>query len=213
MSVLYQTLGYFLRGCFKVFYRYRVYGNSHVQAGAAILAPNHVSFLDPPLVGAGCPEEVHFLARASLFKPPFFSWLLPRLNAHPLHKNTQDIQSLRLICQLLSEGKKVVIFPEGIRSATGELQPIKTGIAMLAMRMQCPLIPVYLQGAFEAWPRHSRWPKFGARITCVFGKPIHPQQFSGTHKKQMQEALAQQVQQSLTNLQTWLTEGAQGEPP
>ncbi len=213
MGLLYRLTVTVLRGCFHTFYRYRVYGVHSPYKGCAILAPNHASFLDPPLIGAAWPEEVHFLARASLFDYKVSRWLLPRLNAHPLQEAAQDIQSFRTLCQLLSEGKKVVIFPEGARTSTGDLQPIKPGVAMLALRMQCPIIPVYLHGTFEAWPRHSKWPKLGPSLTCIFGKPIKVSSTKNKNKRQLQEELTRHLQQSLENLRLWFDAGAQGEPP
>jgi 1-acyl-sn-glycerol-3-phosphate acyltransferase len=213
MKWFYSTTVFFLKGFFRIFYRLSIYGANHPYPGKAILAPNHASFLDPPLIGAAWPEDAHFLARATLFRHWAGKMILSNLNTHPVNGTAQDIESFRMICRLLDEGKKVVIFPEGERSPTGELQTIKSGIAMLAMRMQCPIIPVYIQGTFEAWPKHQRWPKFGAPITCVFGKPIFLDLSDSMDKKQKQELISQQVQQKLEELRLWLEAGAQGEPP
>lgn len=213
MKLFYRTISSLLRVYFRLFYRYSVFGADSIYHGKAILAPNHASFLDPPLIGAAWPEEVHYLARASLFSNPLWGRVLALLNAHPVQGNAQDIASLRLICQLLDEGKKVVIFPEGERSATGELQSIKSGIAMLALRTQSPIIPVYISGTFDAWPRHRNLPKFGTSLSCVFGKPIFPIQRSEENKKKTQELLTQNIQSSLENLRQWLEQGAKGETP
>ena len=213
MKLFYRTISSLLRAYFRLFYRCSVFGTDSIYHGKAILAPNHASFFDPPLIGAAWPEEVHYLARASLFKNKIWGWVLTKLNAHPVQGNAQDIESFRLICQLLDEGDKVVIFPEGERSATGELQSIKSGIAMLAMRTQSPIIPVYISGTFDAWPRHQNLPKLGTSISCVFGKPIWPIKNKEENKKQSQELLTQNIQSSLENLRLWLEQGAQGEPP
>ncbi len=202
-----------LRGYFRLFHRFSVYGVDAPYPGKAILAPNHTSFLDPPIMGAAWPEEIHFLARASLFRPAIWGWFLSKLNSHPIQGTAQNIESFRLICQLLEEGKKVVIFPEGERSPTGQLLPIKSGVAMLALRMHCPIIPVYIGGAFEAWPRHKRWPKLGSSIVCVFGQPIFPITSEEINKKQMQEILSKQLQKKLEELRLWYEAGAQGTPP
>ncbi len=208
MKIFYRITTFCLRTFFRLFYRFSIYGTDSPFQGKAILAPNHASFLDPPLIGAAWPEEIHFLARASLFRYKGWRALLSYLNAHPVHGTAQDIESFRLICQLLTEGKKVVIFPEGERSSTGQLQTIKLGIAMLALRVQCPIIPVYIHGTFEAWPRHSRWPKFGSAVACVFGNPIFPPSSAEMTKKQMQEVMIQQVQKELEKLRLWFEAGA-----
>lgn len=214
MTFLYQTTITLLRGYFHLFHRYRIYGTTSPHVGKALLTPNHASFLDPPLIGAAWPEEVHFLARGSLFNSTLLGWLLPRLNAHPIHGQAQDIKSMRLIYQLLSEDKKVVIFPEGSRSETGQLQAIKPGVAMIALRMQCPIIPVYIHGTFEAWPKHKRRPVFGTSISCVFGKPIiNLGEGEESNRKQAQEKLAQRIQKSLEELRLWFEEGANGPLP
>lgn len=106
-----------------------------------------------------------------------------------------------------------MIFPEGERSHSGELQTIKSGIAMIALRTQSPIIPVYISGTYEAWPRHSRRPMFGTTIACVFGKPIHPNEIHEGQKKKMQELLTQKLQSKLEDLRLWLEQGAVGEPP
>lgn len=198
---------------FRLFYRCKIYGTQYPYHGAAIIAPNHASFLDPPLISGFWPEETHFVARASLFKSRFSKWLFQKLHAHPVSGSSQNAQTMRLICQLLSEGQKVVIFPEGARSEHGELQPLKTGISMLALRMKCPIIPVYIHGTYDAWPKHSKWPKIGSKIACVFGKPIKVDSYLDLDKKEAQTALAKQVQLSIEELKKWYEAGAQGDVP
>lgn len=213
MFFLFLFIGILLKILFFVFYRYRVYGVQNYYQGGAIIAPNHVSFLDPPLIGISWPEETHYLARASLFRPFLLGKILKTMNAHPVHGSSQDLTSFKTICQLLNQGKKVVIFPEGVRSREGQLQPIKTGVAMLALRTQCPIIPAYIDGSFEAWPRSRRWPKLTGRIACVFGKPILVEPYMNMDKKQAQEALTHQLQQSIEDLRAWFKAGAVGNPP
>jgi 1-acyl-sn-glycerol-3-phosphate acyltransferase len=201
MTLIYRIATGLLRGFFRLCYHLSVEGIEDPYRGKAIIAPNHASFLDPPLISATWPEEVHFLARSTLFQPSSARIILSRLNAHPVDGSAQDVQSFRLICRLLKEDQKVVIFPEGERSITGKLQKIKPGIAMLAIRMQCPIIPVYIQGTFEAWPKQSRWPKFGSPILCVYGKPIFPPSaLENANKKEMQEQLTQQVQNQMEEM-------------
>lgn len=200
MSFFYRTSRWIVKQYLRIFHSLTIKGVDRPHEGRAILAPNHASYLDPPIVGVAWPEELHFLARASLFKNPFQNWLFSKLNAHPVKGNGQDIDSLRLICKLLEEDKQIVIFPEGIRTNTGELQKIKSGIAMLAIRTDSPIIPVYIKGSFEAFPRQKRFPKLHTPLTCLFGKPIDPLQFKEETKKKLQEILTEKVQASLEEL-------------
>jgi 1-acyl-sn-glycerol-3-phosphate acyltransferase len=204
MEAFYWFVRSGLKLFFSSFYRFRVFGTDHVYKGGAILAPNHTSYFDPPLISVAWPEEIHYLARATLFHSKPFSWLLRKLHAHPVHGSAQDLHSFKIICKLLEENKQVVIFPEGLRSEDGQLQPIKPGVAMLALRTRCPIIPIYIQGAFEAWPIHQKWPRFGSSITCVIGEPIFPGLYSSLDKKQAQEALSLKLQDSLEKLRLWL---------
>jgi len=203
------------RTAYRLFYHWETYGlNDRSYPGAAIIAPNHASFLDPPLIAATFwPEETHFLARASLFNSWYMKWILEHLHSHPVTGSVHDIKTMRLVCELLKENKKVVIFPEGIRSEDGQLQSVKSGMSMLALRMNCPIIPVYIYGTYEAWPRHSKWPKGGSKIACVFGKPIYSESYAGLNKKQAQEELTKQVQLSIEKLKEWYQAGAKGDVP
>jgi 1-acyl-sn-glycerol-3-phosphate acyltransferase len=213
MINVYHLTKYLFRFCFYSFYRYRIYGCENPYQGAAIIAPNHISFLDPPLISAAWPEDTHFLAKASLFQSAWGAWLFPRLNTHPVQGSEQNLDTFRMICQLLKQGKKVVIFPEGQRSATGKLQALKSGASMLALRMHCPIIPTYIVGTYDAWPRNQRWPRLNARVSCVFGQPIFPHDPAHQTKKAAQEELSLQVQKKIEALRAWYEAGAVGTPP
>ncbi len=198
-----------LRGGFRLLYRFRIYGAEHLPPGSAILAPNHNSLMDPPLMmGVTWPEEVHFLAHINLFKP-VFRWFLKGFNAHP----TRNMQSFRILQSLMAKGKKIVVFPEGGISRSGEFTPFHTGPARLALRARCPIIPVYLAGTFDAWPRQNYIPRFGHKITCVFGQPIFVDSYLGLEPQQARDALTEHIRQSFENLKSWLDNGAQGTPP
>ncbi|MES2121865.1 MAG: lysophospholipid acyltransferase family protein, partial [Chlamydiota bacterium] len=141
MTWLYRLI-LFLTWCFfKLFYRHKVYGYEHFYEGAAIIAGNHVSFYDPPVLAISWPQEVHFLAREGLFKNPLFGGLIRKLNAHPVSGDAGDIVVFKTVCQLLAEGRKIILFPEGKRSVKDELAPLKSGIAVLVARSQSAIVP------------------------------------------------------------------------
>ena len=202
MNIFYRVFVFGFKVYFSLFYRLKVYGTENLTLGRAIIAPNHVSFYDPPVIAASCTEDVYFLARASLFDHFFFGPIISRLNSFPVTGTAQDLASIKLICQLLGEDKKVVIFPEGIRSEDGELAPIKSGIGMLSTRCNAPIIPVYIDGAFEVWNKSRKYPKPWGKISCVFGKPIYPQDFEGFGKKETQEKIAEATEKSINALKS-----------
>jgi 1-acyl-sn-glycerol-3-phosphate acyltransferase len=201
---LFYKINYFLFGSiFRLFYGLKVYGVDRFPKGAAIIAPNHVSNLDPPMVGVSCPEEITFLAKKELFKVPLLAWCIRHLNAYPVGDRGDDLHSIKLILHLLNEGKKIVIFPEGERTTNGQLTSIKPGIGMLALRSKAPIIPVYIHGNFEIWPIQNYLPKLWGKTTIIFGNPIDITPFLALPKKEAQEAIANKVYSSLAELRDW----------
>jgi 1-acyl-sn-glycerol-3-phosphate acyltransferase len=213
MSLLYPIVLNATRFFFKCLYRHRVYGKEHFAPGGALLAGNHTSFLDPPIAAISSPEEVHFLARESLFKNPLFGAFIRKLNSHPVSGDASDIAVFKTITQLLKEGKKVVLFPEGTRSVDDRLGEIKPGIGMLVSRAQAFIIPMYIHGAFEIWGRKRKFPKLWGKTACVFGSPIYYKDFSHLDKRETNTAIAQKLFDSISALRKWYEDGAIGLPP
>jgi 1-acyl-sn-glycerol-3-phosphate acyltransferase len=214
MSWLYRFVLFSAWMFFKIFYRHKVYGLEHYYSGAAIIASNHCSFYDPPILSISWPDEVHFLAREGLFKNPLFGGLIRKLNAHPVSGEASDIGVFKLVCQLLAEGKKIILFPEGKRSKTDALEPLKPGIAMLVSRSKSAIVPAYIHGTFSIWNRFKKFPKFFCQHTaCVFGSPILWEQFAHLEKKEGQKALTEKLAESIQALRQWYEQGAQGIPP
>lgn len=213
MKFFYWFTRTYLKALFFSFYQHRTYGADHLPTGSCIIAPNHASFYDPPVVAISCKEEVYFLARKSLFERFLFGTAIRHLNALPVTGSSQDLSAFKLIFRLLKEGKKVVVFPEGARTLDGNLSEIKPGIGMIAMKSQCPIVPTYIHGTYNIWPRGQKFPKIWGRSACVFGSPIHPKNFGNLEKKEVHEAIARQLSDSILALQTWYLNGAQGTPP
>jgi 1-acyl-sn-glycerol-3-phosphate acyltransferase len=200
MSLFYWITRSLFKLLFFICYRHRVIGLENVPKGAAIIAPNHVSFYDPPLVAVSMPEEVYFLAKEALFKSRVLGFFLRSLNTYPVRGSASDLASFKILCQLLNEGKKVTVFPEGVRSKSGELLPLQQGVAMLAMRCQCPIVPTYIKGAYEVYPRFRKFPRLWGRTVCIFGKPLYPQEYAHLDKKGAQQAMTRDLGEELKEL-------------
>ena len=154
----------------KALFGYRVVGHEkRIESGGAIVASNHASFMDPPLVGIGYSGNLHYLARSTLFKN-FFSYLLPKLNAVPVDRDGADLKSMKTIIRTLKGGKAVLMFPEGTRSPDGNLQEAKPGVGMLIAKSGVPVQPVRVVGSFDAMPR-TGGVKFHP-VTVYIGDPI-----------------------------------------
>ncbi len=138
------------------------------KSGGFILASNHISYYDPPLIGAYCPREIFFFAKEELFVNPFLRFVMMRCNARPVRRGAVDRQSLRTAIGQIKAGYGLTLFPEGTRSKTDDFLPPKAGIGMIARKAVCPIIPVYLSGA----NRIGDCLRFRDRIRINFGEPI-----------------------------------------
>jgi 1-acyl-sn-glycerol-3-phosphate acyltransferase len=209
----YKIIHGLARFLFQKLYRHEVYGIERLPIGGAIIAPNHNSWMDPPLVLASVKEELAFLAWSGLFKKASLKFLLKKTNAYPISDNLKNVKSFKLISQLIKENHKVVVFPEGGISEDGNLQSIKTGVTLLMTLAECSIVPVYIAGSFEAWPGRRKLPRIKGKTACVFGNPIPWERFSSLDKKEAQEALSKTIERSIEELRQWYKEGAQGTPP
>jgi len=159
------------RAAAKAFFRYQVVGRDKlVTDGPVLIASNHESFLDPPLVGIAYDDSVYYLARKTLFKGPT-KWLYPRWNAIPVDQEAPDMSSLKKIIKILKDGEQVVVFPEGSRTLTGKLQPGEAGVGLIAAKSRAVIQPVRIFGAYEALPRGSGRLRFHP-VTIVVGDPM-----------------------------------------
>ncbi|HMP73322.1 MAG TPA: lysophospholipid acyltransferase family protein [Kiritimatiellia bacterium] len=175
---VYRFCRWLVKGYARLFHRIRWSGVEQLPAeGACILAANHASYLDPPIMGCVIPHRfLHSLAKESLFKNPLMRWLLRRLFVIPLQVDKGDVGALKLSLKLLKDGKCIALYPEGSRSFDGEFQPAKGGVGFLMLKAKVPVIPVYLDGTHEALARGKRWIR-PHRIGVHFGAPITPDAF------------------------------------
>lgn len=161
----------FFRSATTALFGYRVIGKEKlVQEGGVLVAANHESFLDPPLLGIAYNSEINYLARKTLFKG-FFNWLYTRWNAVPVDQDRPDMSSLKRIIKILRSGERVVIFPEGARTLDGSLQSGQPGTGLIVAKSKALVQPVRIFGARDCLPRGSGRLSL-ARITLVVGDPI-----------------------------------------
>lgn len=201
-----------LKAFFFIFYRHKIYGKENYTKKPCIIAANHASFYDPPLIAVSCPDQIHFLAREDLFRNFYFKKLIEALNAHPISK-TQNISSIIMVSQLIKNQNKVVIFPEGQRSWDNTIGGLKAGTALISLKSNCPIQPVYIEGAFSAWPRMNKFPKLWGKTACIFGSPIYPEKYADLDTKKAVESINEKLKTSLEELKAWYLSGAQGSPP
>jgi 1-acyl-sn-glycerol-3-phosphate acyltransferase len=172
MNPLYRIGWIFFRTLGCLGFRCRYLTPEHVPvSGPVILASNHCSYLDPPLVGAGLGRDLHYLARESLFDLPVLGTLLRRVNVVPVDRDGGGAAGLRAILNRLLAGQAILLFPEGTRSPDGELQIARSGIGLIIVRSSAPVVPVRIFGSFAAWGRSRRFPR-PTRIEIKYGQPL-----------------------------------------
>jgi 1-acyl-sn-glycerol-3-phosphate acyltransferase len=171
MKPLYRFCYLLSRGIAKTVFSYHAYGQENIiEEGPAIMAANHQSYLDPPLVGITCRNELYYLARKTLFEKKLLGLLISHVNALPVDLSRGDLTAVRSIINLLKAGRRTVIFPEGTRSRDGKIQPARPGIGMIIAKTLVPVVPMRIFGSFDAWPKGGKLRPH--RLTVVVGKPI-----------------------------------------
>ncbi len=153
-------------------WKWRVSGAGNVpRRGGVILASNHQSYLDVFLLGGACPRPVRYMARRSLWDSRVLGFLFTDWRAIPVDRERPGKDDLRRIVETVKGGEVLALFPEGTRTRDGSIGEMRGGIGFLARRAGVPVVPVLIQGAFEAWPRGRRLPRPG-RVRIAFGSPV-----------------------------------------
>ena len=200
----------FFRVYFVLYHRVSVRGLGKLMdfmaAGAkgrpVILAANHASYLDPPLVGMAFPRPLRFVAWDQLFTVPIFASLIRALGAVPVsHENKNSAAGLlRQVIGFIEDGFSVLIFPEGERTPDGTLQPLEGGVALIALKTGAPIVPVWIEGTWEAYPLHRTFPR-PHKVTLVFGEPIAPEGLpNDLPEKEKRAALLDCLQKTLVEM-------------
>src|SRR5205823_6089098 len=127
---------------YKIFWRLEIKGAENIPSeGAVLIASNHLSNADPPLIGSSIKRPIHYFAKEELFHIPILGWLIAQVNAFPVKRLEHDVRAFKKAYSLLKSGEALLLFPEGTRSKTGELGKAKPGVGMLACKTQAPVIP------------------------------------------------------------------------
>jgi 1-acyl-sn-glycerol-3-phosphate acyltransferase len=193
--IVYDLLRVLARLVAVWWFQMRVQGREHwPQTGGALVCANHQSYLDPPLVGLTCDRRMNYLARDTLFRHKLFAWFITFLDAIPVDREGGGLAGLKETLRRLRGGELVLIFPEGTRTRDGNLQPLKPGFCAVARRGNVPLVPVAIDGAYDAWPRDSLLPR-KAQLAVVIGRPITPQEVAAMSDEALVAELARRIQQ------------------
>lgn len=170
---LWYQLGYRLSGWLgRVLFDFQALHAERIPAeGGCIVACNHESYLDPPLVGISAERTLFYLARKTLREWPVLGPILPALNVVPVDQDRPDMAALKTVIKHVRAGGGTIIFPEGSRTEDGTFLPAQPGLGLVIAKTLAPVVPCRLFGAHRAFPRGGR-PRPFTRITLVVGEPL-----------------------------------------
>ena len=175
----------------RILFGFIVHGAEKVpRHGGLIIACNHISEMDPPVLGFSIPRTFAIMAKVELFKYRFGEYFLKKLNAFPVNRAGIDTKALRTAIDILKRGEAVIIFPEGTRSRDGRLLPAKAGISLIASASRAPVLPVFIWGTDHAVDAMTRK---GKPFSVSFGKMISSKKLMEIKKKEGKIAVAETI--------------------
>jgi 1-acyl-sn-glycerol-3-phosphate acyltransferase len=185
-------------GTVSLFYRLKVYGKQNVpKDGPVLVVCNHQSFLDPMFSQTWVWRPFYFVPRDTLLNVKFWGRLIASFYVIFIRQGQPDIAAMKTIIESLKEGKAVCLYPEGTRSPDGRIDNIKPGFGLMSRRSGAPVLPVVIDGMFEAWPRTQKYPRLG-RVGVMYGTPFSAEQI----KSLGDEAFAVELTRTLRAMQS-----------
>jgi len=172
------------------------------MTGGFLLAANHSSFLDPPLVGLPLSQQVCFFARKSLWKPGIAAWWLDAVGCIAIDRDGgSDFAAIKRVLQTVGQGKVIILFPEGTRSPDGRLQTPKPGVGLIACRTASLVVPARIFGSFEAFGRRGSL-RLGTPVSITYGRPLTPADYDDPRDgKERYQRAAERIMAAIARLE------------
>ena len=193
--MLYRILRTLFPIFFRLLFRAKVAGLENMpKEGPVILAANHMSNWDPPFLACFLPRTVSYMAKQELFENPIFSAAIRSCYAFPVKRGAADLNAIKTAIQLLKDGHCLALFPEGTRSATGDVGRAEAGVGLIAARTRAPVVPAAISGTNLIFSGKKLLPTLSLR----YGEPVY---FKGNAKnKEDLEAFSQSILDEITKM-------------
>jgi 1-acyl-sn-glycerol-3-phosphate acyltransferase len=159
-----------------LFWPIKIKGRKYLnKKGPLIFAANHVSYLDPIVLGIANKRQIHFIAKKEIFEVPILGLIVKSLGAIPVDRQNANLISIKKSFNILKDGKILGIFPEGTRSLNGKLLELNIGLIKIAFKTNAPIIPIAINGTYDIYPPGAKLPSFLKRkyVHINVGKPIY----------------------------------------
>lgn len=186
----------------RILFRFKLFGQENLPDPPFIVAANHASLLDPPIVGVVCKKHtVNFMVKQELFEMPVIRHWSKSVECIPVKRGDNSIKGIRETIRRLRSGKVVGIFPEGTRSSDGSLREAQMGTGLLVSMSSVPVVPVYVYGTAKAFPKGDSI-KPGTQVGAVIGPAISPDKFRsyGEKGKELYEKVSNDVMSAIADL-------------
>ncbi len=178
----------------KIYLNCKFLGKENLpNKGSYIIASNHISNLDPFILGVSCLRKFSYVAKDSLFKNKFLAFLFTQMGAFPIKRDTADFRSIRESLKRLKNGSPLIFFPEGTRGASERIKRLHPGVGFIALKSGVPVIPAFIEGSDQALPPGAKWFR-RHRVKIYLGKPLH------FMKKQTPEEIVKQIMEHVISL-------------
>lgn len=203
---IYSSIAYFVsRNIFKiglkVFFKLKVKGSKNIPAkGPFIVAGNHISYLDPAIVGSASRRRLYFITSDHLYKNRLAALWYNSVGCLRIKRGEPDHRAMRRILDYLKDGKPLAMFPEGTRSQDGRIKEPLSGIGFLALKSHVPVVPCLIKGSEKALPKNARFFTF-TPISVYVGEPVQPKDFEyGGDRREAYQLFSKKVMNSIVQL-------------
>jgi 1-acyl-sn-glycerol-3-phosphate acyltransferase len=187
-------------GTVTILYRLKIYGTENIpKTGPTLILSNHQSFFDTMFCQNWVRRPFYFVPRDTLLDIKFWGWVIRSLYTIPIKRGQADIAAMRTIIDALKQDKAVCLFPEGTRTLDGRIGKIKPGFGLISRRSNATIVPMVIDGVFEAWPKGQKWPKLG-KVAVLYGKSFTPEYIAA----RSDEEFAAEITQMMRTLQAEL---------
>ncbi len=202
-NILYKLAALIIRIILRINGGYKVIGIENIPAqGGALITANHISYLDPPVIGSVLPRKGTFMARHGLFDVPVLGWMI-RGAAFPVDRENPRPSSIKESVRRLRRGELIIMFPEGRRSDSGRLLEAKKGAGMIAALSRVPVVPTLVVDTNMALKVDAKWLSRSS-VTVVFGRPVNFSEMAaseGLRGQALYEKISVTIMDEIRNMQ------------
>ena len=198
--MIYWITCFFLRLLYRALFRYKVHGIENLpKSGSFIMAPNHVSFLDPPAAGISVPRKMNYLGKKELFSNRYFGWYMRKIRIIPMDRDDIGYGCIKEVIRKIKEGIPIVIFPEGTRGDGISFLEPEPGVAYFALKFDLSVVPTYVKGTEKAFPKNARFIRLKP-ISVFYGKPKKYEMPDGVDKDKAYKEISHEIMEEIGKL-------------